>query len=227
MKHRRIKVDPKKQIGAKSNTTLFIFVSFAAILSIVILGYLKLSDNGSDTLIQVEKEKDRVLDVVPTMSLKERIKQKVREELPNGGEGMVPPSTAELYGRWYTNIAPEGIAEFTFTTNGYELVYVDSPQSPLRKFSVGKYNYDPNTGDLGLFPEYNAMLAHPQRGADYKVMTTRNFQMVISQKSGDTTLYMTAHERDLAGKNYHPIFLFEAYDKVPVLKFIPVSTERK
>lgn len=227
MKHRRFKIDPKKQIGARSNTTLFIFVSFAAILSVAILGYLRLSDYGSNELIGVNKEKESVSAVVPTLPLQERLKQKVREALPDGGEGMVYPDAEALYGRWYTKIASEGIAEFTFTTSGYELIYVDSPQSPLRRFSVGKYSYDPSTGYLGLFPEYNAMPAQLYKGTHYKVLTTRNFQMIVSRNSDDSGLYMTAHERDLAGKNYHPIFLFDTYDKAPVLKFMPVSAVEK
>ncbi len=227
MKYKRLKVDPKKQIGAKSNTTLFIFVSFAAILSVIILGYLKLSDHGSGELIGVEKEKQFAQNVVPTPPLTERLQQKVREALPDGGEGMTSPSAGQLLGRWFTNIAPGGIAEFTFTSKGYELIYVGSLQSPLRKYSVGKYNYNPRTGSLGLFPDYDAKPARPQKGARYKVMTMRNFQMIILQKPDEFGIYMTAHERDLAGKNYHPIFLMETHDKAPVMKFMPVSAAKK
>jgi|GEM_PF-6865144 len=227
MKRRRLKIDPKKQIGAKSNTTLFIFVSFAAILSVVILGYLKLTDHGQDSIIGVVQEDLPVNAVKPTPSLGEQMKQKVREAMPDDGANMVHPGAAELYGRWYTNIAPKGIAEFTFKPSGYELIYVDSPQSPLRKFSVGKYSYDPSTGYLGLFPDYNALPAQRFEGVRYKIITMRNYQMVVSRESDDSLLYMTAHERDLAGKNYHPLFLYEAYDNVPVLKFKPVVAVKK
>ena len=223
MKHIRFKADPKKQIGARSNTTLFIFVSFAAILSVVVLGYLKLTDHGGDALIGVGGDNKQI---VATPPLVDRLNQKVRAALPDGGDGMVHPRAAQLYGRWFTSISSDGIAEFTFKPSGYELIYVDSPQSPLRKFSVGKYNYDPNTGYLGLFPEYNAMPAQIHEGAAYKIITSRNFQMVVLQKPDDSGIYMTAHERDLAGKNYHPIFLIGDYNKAPVLKFMPVSAAK-
>jgi hypothetical protein len=224
MKHKRFKIDPRKQIGAKSNTTLFIFVSFAAILSVVVLGYLKLSDHGGNEIIGVDKEKGVVTaNVVPSLPIKERLKKKLSEALPDGGVGMIHPDARELLGRWYTSIGLDGIAEFTFTSKGYELVYVTSPQSPLRQFSVGKYSYDPATGFLGLFPEYDAKPARPQEGAAYRVLTSRNFQMVVLKKPDESSLFMTAHERDLAGKNYHPIFLMESHNKSPVLEFMPVS----
>ena len=225
MKNRRFKVNPKKQIGAKSNTTLFIFVSFAAILSVVILGYLKLTDHGGRALIGV-REKRPAQSVTPTPPLEERMKKQVREALPDGGRDLLPPQEATLYGRWYTHIPPEGIAEFTFKPGEYELVYVSNPRSTLRKYSKGRYNYDPKTGYMGLFPERGAKPSAQYDGVQYKIITMRNYQVVLSRKKGDPALYMRAHERDLAGKNYHPLFMYEAYDNVPVLEFMPVVARR-
>ncbi len=226
MKNKRFTVNPKKQVGARSNTPLFVFVSFAAILSVVILGYLKLSDRGGEALVSVTQE-NQVLTLKPTPSLEERMKEQVRNALPDGGQNMVPPGAAELYGRWFTNIGAYGIAEFTFKSDGYELVYTDSPQSKRRDFSKGKFSYDPNTGYLGLFPENKAVPSEHYKGIRYRTITTRNFQMVVLRKSGDSKLYMSAHERDLAGKNYHPLFMYEAYDNVPVLEFKPVVATKK
>ncbi len=228
MKYKRLRINPKKQIGAKSNITIFIFVSFAAIFSLVILGYLKWSDYGSDSKVGVVGEQVKhAQEIVPTPPLHERMKKEVLSALPNGGEGLVHPEPVELYGRWYANVAPTGIAEFTFKTDSYELIYVDTPQSTLRRFSVGKYNYDPATGYLGLFPEYNALPPQQYKGIKYKVITSRNFQMVVLRKLGDPSVYFTSHERDLAGKNYHPIFLYGAYGKTPVLEFKPVVANQK
>ena len=85
MKNRRFKINPKKQIGSKSNTPLFIFVSFAAILSLAVLGYLKLSDHKGDAWIGVLK-KERVGAFKPTPPQQERLKQKVLAALPDGGK---------------------------------------------------------------------------------------------------------------------------------------------
>ncbi|MCK5374867.1 MAG: hypothetical protein KAJ40_06240 [Alphaproteobacteria bacterium] len=226
MKSRRFKINPRKQIRVKSNTTLFIFISFAAILSVVVLGYISFSDHGETAPIDAVQKNSGV---TPTLPIEERIKKQIRAKLPSDEDGMNHPDAVKLYGRWYTKIATEGIAEITFMSDGYELIYVDSPNSRVRKYSKGRYTYDSQTGYLGLFPQRDAQLSalYKNEVLRYKVMTMRNYQMIVLQKPGESTFYMIAHERDLAGKNYHPLFMYEAYENVPVLEFEPVTVKKK
>lgn len=235
MKNKRFKIDPRKQIGAKSNVPFFIFVAFAAILSALVLGYLRFSDYGSGAFIGIHRG-GKVLEGVPNDSAvlmpspAEQMKERIAKALPDDARGMVfPSSKTQIHGRWYTHIAPQGVVEVTFMPDSFEIIYVDSPDAKIRKYSKGQYSYDPQSGDLGLFPVRGTEPSeeYQYKGMRYEVLTMRNFQMRLLQKQGEAGFYMVAKERDLAGKNYHPLFFYEAYDGTPVFKFMPVDFGRE
>lgn len=218
MKNKRFKQDPKKQIGAKSNTTLFIFVTFAAILSVLILGYIRFFGNG-DVVIEVEQKSP--------LRVAQLIQNGIEEKLPQAQSDMFHPSEQAISGRWYSRVGSEGIAEITFTGDGFELVYVPTAQSFLRKYAKGKFTYDQETGLLGLLPVKGEKPNANIEGVKYKILTMRRFHMVVSQKTGDPALYLVARDRDIPGKNYHPLFLYDDYAGAPVLRFSPVTAVAK
>lgn len=218
MKHKRFKQDPKKQIGAKSNTTLFIFITFAAILSVLILGYLRFFGDV-ETVIEVAPKKQ--------LRVAERMKNEIDDKLPQVRSEMFYPSEQAISGRWYSRIGSEGITEITFNGDEFELIYVSSAQSYVRKYSKGKFTYDQETGDLGLFPVKGEKPDANIKGVRYKILTMRRFHVMVSQKIGDPALYLVARERDVPGKNYHPLFLYDDFAGAPVLRFSPVAAAAK
>lgn len=221
MKSKRIKKDTQSQVGAKSNAALFAFVTFAAVISVLILGYLRFSDTGK-AVIEVEGKKSAAV------KAQDKIKDGIQAKLPETRAAMFHPSANSIEGKWFARIGKSGIAEIDLDGKNFELVYVQTPQDRIRKFSKGVYKYDAVTGYLELYPQ-RGETPDSMKGVTYKVLTMRNFQIVLSQKKGNPTLYFVANERDIPGKRYHPLFLQDDYAGSPVLEFNPVvtSSEKK
>lgn len=221
MKSKRIKKDTQNQVGAKSNAAFFAFITFAAVISVLILGYLRFSDTGK-AVIEVEGKKSDVV------RAQDKIKDGIQAKLPETRAEMFYPSANSIEGRWYAKIGESGIAEIDLDGENFELVYVQTPQDRIRKFSKGTYKYSALTGNLELSPK-GGETPREIKGVGYQILTMRNFKIQILKKKDDPKLYYTAHEYDVPGKTYHPIFLYDDYAGSPVLEFNPVviSSETK
>jgi len=214
MKIKRVKTDKKTQASEKSSATLFAFVAFAAITSVLILGYLRFSDSGK-AIVAVK--------TIHIDSAKEKIKQEMQAKLPVIRKEMYHPSENSLKGRWFAKIGKEGIAEITLDGKNFELIYVQSPRSVTRKFSKGVYKYNTLSGVLELQPRRGEEPSLQSKGVRYKILTMRKFQIVILKKKDNPILYFSAQEHDVPAKTYHPIFLYDDYAGAPVLEFMPVN----
>tara|TARA_R110001592_G_scaffold3525_6_gene19813 strand:- start:9296 stop:9955 length:660 start_codon:yes stop_codon:yes gene_type:complete len=214
MKNRRVKRGSGSQIGTKFNAALFAFVAFAAVVSILILGYLRFSDVGN-AVIEVQPKNQHAAQKVA--------QDKIQAKLPETRAEMLHPSVDAIEGRWFSRIGKSGIAEITLGEGIFEIVYVEKPQDLLRKFSKGVYEYDAISGHLELYPKREAQPSLQMKGIRYKILTMRNYQMVVSQKKDDPALYFIAKERDIPGKLYHPLFVYDDFKGAPVLQFMPVA----
>ncbi|MFP4098193.1 MAG: hypothetical protein ACLFP8_03795 [Alphaproteobacteria bacterium] len=227
MKNKILKPKSKKQNAVRANIAFFVFLSFAAILSVVILESIYLFYDSPGEPVDVYEIEHSEVGEHTRAGLEQRMKEEIRSVLPEDYNNVYYPEERLLYGRWYTRIGQSGIAEFTFLPDSYELIYVHHPRSLLREYSKGRFDYDPETGLLGLFPLRNAQPSLQHEKIRYKIMTMRKYQMLLLKHHDKPTLYMVANERDLAGKNYHPLFMYESLDAVPVLAFEPVNLDRK
>ena len=214
MRSKRVKKDTENQIGAKSNAAFFAFVTFAAIISVLILGYLRFSDTGQ-AVIEVQPQKQQE-------SVKKKAQDGMQAKLPQAREEMFYPSANSIEGKWFSKIGEAGIAEITLDGENFELVYVQTPQDRLRRFSKGHYKYSALTGNLELFPKRGEAPSLQVKGVSYKILTMRNFQIIVLKKRDDTSIYFAAHEHDIPAKTYHPIFQYDDYAGAPVLEFRPV-----
>ncbi len=215
MRVKRVKKSKKPPMSNKSSIAFFAFVSFAAITSVLIIGYLRFSDDNKSIL------------EVPTIhidSTKDKIKKDIQSKLPAVRQEMFHPSENSLKGKWFAKIGKEGIAEITFDGNNFELVYMQSPRASLRKFSKGTYKYSALNGILELQPMRGAKPALQMQGVKYKILTMRKFKIVLLKKKDNPSLYFSAQEHDVIGKTYHPIFMYNDYSGAPVLEFMPVNT---
>lgn len=226
MKIKRVKKDNPSKSNAKANAAFFAFVTFAAIVSVAILGYLRFSDSGKAVIgVETKNHRHKAQSTEPQLTTQEKITKDIDAKLPQARDAMSFPSAEMLKGKWYTSIGPSGIAEFDFDGETYELVYVQSPQDRLRHFSKGTYTYNPNVGYLDLQPVRDAQPTVQSSAIEYKILTTRKYRVNVFTKSGDPALYIAAQDHEVLGKTYHPIFIYDGYDGAPVLKFKPLKPQ--
>lgn len=230
MKNKLLKVDSEKQVGAKTNAAFFVFVAFAAICSVCILGYLRFSDSG-DAVIQVApKPWQGATQENPSASTTE-VAQKslgvesVSNDLLKKDEEVLYPALNFIKGKWLTSIAETGIAELSLMDKEFELVYMASPNSAVQKYVKGTYEYDALTGHLGLYPQRDVKLSQPVEGVTYKVLTLRKYLMVVTYNKGERDIKLSAHERDIPGKSYHPLFVYNNLGRDPSLTFTPLLSK--
>ncbi len=70
MRYKLLRDNSKKRIREKTNITLFVFISFAAIFSVAIFCYLNFTNYGSDKTIALKKERNVVENVTKSVSFK-------------------------------------------------------------------------------------------------------------------------------------------------------------
>ncbi len=178
------------------------------------MGYLRFSDSGK-AIVAVK--------TIHVDSTKGKIKQEMQTKLHVIRKEMYHPSANSLKGKWLTKIGQDGFAEITFDGNNFELIYSPSPHATLRKFSKGTYKYSALNGVIELTPKKGEKPSLQSKEIRYKILTMRKFQIVILKKRDDSTLYFSALDRDILGKRYHPIFMYNDYASTPVLEFIPLN----
>ena len=228
MKTKRVRKDNPSKSNAKANAAFFAFVTFAAILSVAILGYLRFSDSGKAVIgVETKNHRHKAQSTEPQLTTQEKITKGIDDKLPEARNSMAFPSAEEIKGKWYTSVGPSGIAEIDFSDDGYELVYVQSPQDRLRHFSKGIYTYNPSIGYLDLQPVRDAEPTVQSSAIDYKMITTRKYRMNVFNKDGDPALYIAAQDHDVIGKTYHPIFMYDDYAGAPVLRFKPLKAQEQ
>ncbi len=206
------------RFNSKSRSVLFFAIGFSALLTIIIIGYIKLS--GME---------DKVVEIIPVSNERQiKIQEQIQAKLPIQEDKMIPPPIGELKGRWFTTFGTSSIAEITIAANNqFELIYTSDPQGRARKYSKGSYKYDEKSGKITLYPSKKAGKPKAIKGVSYRILTMRHYDIFISKNPGEHDLYFTAPKHDIISKNFHPLFLYADYSGAPVLKFSPVQVGDK
>lgn len=218
MKEERSSHRKKNNICSKTEGALFLAMSFFALLSIGILGYLKISE--------LDKSPASILpasNVVPSLS---PMQKKIQDKLPVPRGDMVAPIIDVLQGKWVSLFEHGGIVNLSLFDDRYEIVYMQSVNAAVRKYSKGRYSYDGKNGKITLYPMKDVGTPAPVAGVSYKILTMRHYDIYISKLVDDVSLYFIAPESSIAQKNYYPLFSYADYGGAPVLQFSPMQVKQ-
>lgn len=200
----------------KAQAAIFLSMAVAAILSLVILLYLKISDTGADQSLNGSE-------VTQVLNMEEKASAAIQEKLPMPRNEMVVPNDDAIQGKWFTTFGDHGVIEIWFGGGKYELVSTTDPQGRYRRYSKGNYRLREKDGQVSLFPSSAEGAPKKIAGVAYQSMSMRNYDIYLKINPGAGELYFMAPEYQVRTKSFHPIFLFSDYTGAPVLKFSPVQ----
>ncbi|MGH1378869.1 MAG: hypothetical protein ACRBB3_08615 [Alphaproteobacteria bacterium] len=220
MKEERSSHRKKNNICSKTEGALFLAMSFFALLSIGVLGYIKVSelDKSSVSILPTSNITKPESKIVLTP-----IQQKIQDKLPVVRGDMVVPDIGALQGSWVSLFQHGGVVNLSLFGESYEIVHMKDIKSSIREYSKGRYSYDANSGKITLSPVKEMGAPDPVKGVSYKVLTMRKYDIFVSKVSDDVSLYFIAPEELIPQKNYHPLFSYADYDGAPVLQFSPTK----
>ena len=212
MKEKLLKTSSQNKFDTVSNGALFVAIGCAALLTLIVLGYLKFT--GLEHKV-VQRD-------APANKMEIMIKEEIQAKLPAPKSKMFAPKLDEITGRWLVTFGKKSMAELVLVNQKFELIYTDDPQGRYRKYSKGDYKYDERNGKITLYPSKAAGMPKAIRGVKYKIMTLRHYDIFIYKKNDDHNLYFLAPEYQVISKSFHPLFLYADYMGAPVLTFSPV-----
>ena len=222
MKEERLSPQRKNKIGAKTEGALFLAMSFFALLTVGILGYLRYSGmDQSPVFASAVVQEEAVLQVALTP-----MQEKVQAKLPAPRDVMVAPSKDALQGKWVSLFVHGGVVNLSFSGDRFEMIYMQTLDSAVRKYSRGSYKYNEETGKITLYPSKDAGMPAPVAGVYYKILTMRPYDIFITKMVEDVSLYLIAPEEKIITKNYYPLFSYADYDGAPVLQFFPMQVQQ-
>lgn len=222
MKTECLKLRPKNDIGTKTGGALFLALSSAALLTLGVLGYLKFSDMDK---MDVSAPTSAV-EVTGALASPTVMQEKIRAKLPAARDEMVVPLRAALQGKWMALFGHGGVVHLNISDDTFEVIYMQTPQSAMRKYSRGFYEYDERMGKITLSPSRAAVMPAPVAGVYYKILTMRPYDIFISKLQDDVSLYFIAPESEIITKNYYPLFSYADFDGAPVLQFSPMQVQK-
>ena len=217
MKEEGLNLRRENKIGTKTEGALFLAMSFFALLTVGILGYLKYSGmDGPPVLAANIVQEEIVPEVTKTV-----MQMKIEEKLPAARDAMVIPTGNQLQGKWVSLFEHGGIVNLSFFGDGFEVIHMHSLKSAVRKYSRGTYKYDEATGKITLYPSKETAVPVPAAGVHYKILTMRHYDMFVSKLPDDVSLYFVAPEEKIVTKDYYPLFSYADFGGAPVLQFFP------
>lgn len=154
------------------------------------------------------------------------ITESINEKLPNHGQNMDSPSAETLNGSWKVTFG-ESMAVLTIHNEGFQIITSEDSTGQSRRYSRGKIQYNPETGILTLLPSTTADAPAPIKGVTYNILTNNRSDIRVKQSPNDPALYLTALEKDVPGRTYHPLFSYADFNGIPVLKFIRLENKNQ
>ncbi|PCI55499.1 MAG: hypothetical protein COB36_07710 [Alphaproteobacteria bacterium] len=222
MKEERLNPQGENNIGSKTEGALFLAMSFFALLTLGILGYLKFSGMDQPPVFgSAVVQEDVVLQTALTP-----IQQNIAGKLPASRDVMVAPQKVALQGKWVSLFVHGGVVNLSFSDENFEIIYMKSSDSSVRKYSRGHYQYNEETGKITLYPSKDSGMPAPVADVYYKILTMRHYDIFILKMVDDVSLYFVAPEAEIPQKNYYPLFSYADYDGAPVLQFFPMQVQQ-
>lgn len=222
MKEERLSPQRKNDIGTKTEGALFLAMSFFALLTVGILGYLKYSGMDQPPVLAsaVVQEEIAPQAVLTPMQVK------IQAKLPASRDVMVAPTADVLQGKWVSLFVHGGLVNLSFSGGSFEIIHMQALDSAVRKYSRGSYKYNEETGKITLYPSKDAGMPAPVAGVYYKILTMRPYDIFIAKMVEDVSLYFIAPEEKIISKDYYPLFSYADYGGAPVLQFFPMQTQQ-
>ncbi len=212
---KKLKTSEKTARDVKRNKILFMAIAFAVVITIGVMGYFKFT--GKD------KDVSHPIHVGATGSIDHRSQKGIDSKLPQNSAEMSIPSADAIKGKWFVAFGMASIAELVLDEQDFQIIYTNDPKGALRKYSIGKYNYDERSGKLTLYPSREMGEPDAVQGVFYTVLTMRNYDIYLKKKFDEADLYFIAPAYTVATKTFHPLFSYADFNGAPVLKFLPVE----
>ena len=226
MKKTLLKSDLDQAKHVKPGDRLFLAVAFAAVFTLIILVFLKMSDTGQEVIVDapvqdssIQKSEESIKQAVDDVG-DATMSEQIQAKLPVPRSEMVMPSRDKLPGKYFVAFARQALILLNIMENGdYELIFMESPAAKIRKYSRGNFSYEEGSGVLTLYPSKEAGAPKQFPNIEYKILTMRAYDIQVSQVEGETNLFFIAPEQDIANKSYHPIFPYVDFGGAPVIEF--------
>lgn len=148
-----------------------------------------------------------------------RDKQVLAQKLPKNSQDMTHPDFNEIKGSWKLSFGTSGVAVIFIADNFFQLTVTTDSKGAVRQYSRGKVSYQLDTGKLSLIPTNDVGKPDSVKGVTYQIFTMRPYDVFVSREKNDPLLYFIAPQSDVAGKTFHPLFLYADYAGAPVLKW--------
>lgn len=128
------------------------------------------------------------------------------------------PKHEELKGQWIAEL-PDGVARAVFSGLTFQVVYYGRSDSDFRKYVVGYYSYDSDSGVISLKPAYK--LGPPENDPKivYQVLTQRFFDVIVRRNEDGSSIYWQSPPETLASMQVFPLLLYTGLQQNPYLKW--------
>lgn len=132
------------------------------------------------------------------------------------------PEHEQLKGQWTVEL-PDGVGQAVFTGMGFQIMYYGRSDSDFRKYVVGYYSYNTDSGVISLYPAYKLGPPENAPGIVYQVLTQRYYDVVLRRNEDGSSLYWQAPPDTLASMQVFPLLLYTGLQKNPYLKWDKVQ----
>ncbi len=130
---------------------------------------------------------------------------KPAQPLPSKGR-LARPKEGDLAGSWQADFGVSK-AFIQISKGAFELIYTDDPRGRNRRYSRGRYDYDPKTGVLILKPKGD--LGKPSgAGIIYNILTMRQYGVDVFKDKRSGALYWKPAAIEDHNDQTHPLFLY-------------------
>lgn len=207
----------KSSLGKDLTGVMVLALGVSAVLGVGIYGAIKYFKN---------RDAVSIVNAEPGNAIEEAIARDaavLAQKMPAKPSEMMHPDFEALKGSWKLTYGVHGVAVLTVADDFFQITMTSDPTGAQRTYSRGFFEYTPQDGKLSLVPSPKAGEPEQITGVQYKSLTQRAYDVYLSQKQGDPALYFAAPQQDVAGKTYHPMFLFIDYNGAPVLKWEKVQ----
>ncbi len=128
------------------------------------------------------------------------------------------PKHEELKGEWVVEL-PDGVARAVISGLSFQIVYYGRSDSDFRKYVVGYYSYNSDSGVISLKPAYKLDPPENDPKIVYQVLTQRYYDVILRRNEDGSSLYWQAPPETLASMQVFPLLLYTGLQQNPYLKW--------
>lgn len=124
-----------------------------------------------------------------------------------GAQEAQPAAEAQIQGLWEAPFARGDRAVIAFSGGTYQIQLADKPPSSLRRYAIGTYSVQGNTGLMTLRPD---RAAEPEKtpGMVYETLTVREYTIEARYNPQTGRLFLRPHIIEGMNDQVHPLFFY-------------------